>query len=63
MRHSIKRLSPDCGLALIVVGVVAMIASHLFECRLSNLFSLLSIIVIMGGMIVYVIAFKAREKY
>lgn len=63
MRHSIKRLSPDCGLALIVVGVIAMIASHWFECRFSNLFSLLSIIVVMGGIIVYVTAFKARERY
>ena len=63
MRNSIKKLSPNYGLALIVIGVVTMIASHWFECRFSNFFSLLSILAVMGGIIVYVVAYRAREKY
>ncbi len=63
MRHPVKKLSPAYGLALIVIGVVVLIASHWFECRLSNFFSLLSILAVMGGIIVYVVAYRAREKY
>ena len=63
MRRFNKILSPNLGLALIVIGVVALITSHLRVWRFANLFSLLSLIVILGGIIVYVVAFNDKEKY
>ncbi len=63
MRRFNKILSPNLGLALIVIGVVALITSHLRVWRFANLFSLLSLIVILGGIIVYVVAFNGKEKY
>lgn len=63
MRRFNKIHSPNIGLALIVIGVVALITSHLRVWRFANLFSLLSLIVILGGIIVYVVAFNDKEKY
>ena len=63
MRRFNKIISPNLGLALIVIGVVALITSHLRVWKFANLFSLLSLIVILGGIIVYVVAFHDKEKY
>jgi uncharacterized membrane protein len=63
MRHLIKISSPNYGLALIVVGVVTLIASHMFECAYSNVFSLFSALAVLVGIIVYVKGYRTKEKY
>ena len=62
MNNNLKKLSPGHGLALVVAGVVAMIANHWCVSAFSNIVSLLSLLAVLAGVVLYVAAYKAGER-
>ena len=56
-------MSPRYGLFFVVIGVIGLITNHLLTSAYSNYVSLLSFVAVVVGIVAYVAAYKASERY
>lgn len=63
MKKFCHKMSPRYGLFFVVIGVIGLITNHLLTSAYSNYVSLLSFVAVVVGIVVYVAAYKASERY
>lgn len=56
-------LKPFYGVALIIVGVLALVVNYAFEWEWSNFFSFACVSAVVIGTVAYVSALRRKEKY